>query len=473
MDAPQSGDLLVPTDGLVLRHSARLRPGVYLLPAGITLDADHLTLDGNGATLIGADRQGVGIRAAGHSHLVIRNLRLRDYHHGIVVSQAQDVLIERNQITSTGEIPANTIFLDIWRPAGDPYGGAILLDQVEDAQIQDNDLQHQMNGLLIYRSQRLQVRRNLASYNSGFGIYLHQTCDSVFEENWADCCCRYEPRDGPPPRVGAGSCGHLGADAAGFVIVRGCCRNVFRHNFARLSGDGFFLAGRDPEGHNLGCNDNVFEENDGSLSPNIAFEATFSSGNIFRGNWADRSNYGFWLGYSTGNLLEGNRMLFNRQAGIAVEHGVGFTVRHNDFQSNGHGILLWTKYVREFLGALGGASSSGSESAAGVNLTVRNWVIERNRFYRNGTAIAILADRDHGIRPVPAEDAGRPELRPCDNAIRQNDIQDNRVGIHLSGADRTVIEQNKISKNVEADLRREDDRDTVLGHNLGLRGAYL
>jgi parallel beta-helix repeat protein len=88
-------------------------------------------------------------------------------------------------------------------------------------------------------------------------------------------------------------------------------------------------------------------------------------------------------------------------------------------------------------------------------------------------AIAILADRDHGIRPVPPEVSGRPELRPCDNVIRGNDIQDNRIGIHLANADRTVIEQNTINKNVEADLRREDDRDTRPGNNLGLRGAYL
>ena len=431
------------------------------MPRGLRIAGDGITLDGHGATLIGDNRQGAGITVEGHTGVTIRNLRVRDFYHGIVARQAHDLTIESVQCTSTAEVAANTVFLDIWRPAQEAYGGGVLLVEVENAEIHDNDWQHQMNGLLAYGCRRLIVRRNNSSYCSGFGIYLHETCDSVFEENHADYCCRYEPRDKPTPLVGAHSCGHMGADAAGFVIVQRSCRNVFRRNFARLGGDGFFLAGRNTAGDDVGCNDNLFEENDGSLSPNIAFEATFSTGNIFRRNWADRSNFGFWLGYSTRNVIEGNRMLFNRQAGIAAEHAVACQVRDNDFQSNGHGVLLWTRYVREFYDGLPD------------NRTVRDWLIEHNHFCRNGTAIAILADRDHGIRPAPDAERGIPELRPRGHVIRENDIQDNRVGIHLACADGTVIEQNKINKNVEADLRFEDDRDTRLGHNLGLRGAYL
>ncbi len=459
--APITDASVVPTSGMVIRANTQLEPGTYFLPEGLIIDADEVILDGNGATLIGDGRRGVGVLVNGRANVTIRNLRIREYGHGIVARHAPSISIEHNQITSTAEVEPNTVFLDIWRPATDPYGGAILLEHVVGGEVCDNDLQHQMNGLLTYHCERLSVRRNVASYNSGFGFHLFNTCDSVFEENWADYCCRYEPRDMGRPVVGARSAGHMGADAAGFLIVYRSCRNVFRRNFARLGGDGFFLAGRNPQGEDVGCNDNLFEYNDGSLSPNIAFEATFSRGNIFRYNWADRCNYGFWLGYSTDNVLEGNRMLWNRQAGIAVEHGVGFVVRDNDFQSNGHGILLWTKYVAAFV------------ETTPNNRTVRDWLIENNRFLRNGTAIAILADRDHGIRPVPPEDAGRPDLRPTGNVIRRNDIQDNRIGIHLAGTDRTVIEQNKINKNVEADIRREDDRETVLGHNLGLRGAYL
>lgn len=457
--APHSDTLVTPTNGMIIQSDARLEPGVYYLPDGITIDADAITLDGNGAVIIGDRRNGTGVSISGRMNVTVQNLTVQEFYHGIAARECKNLAITDCQVTGTAQVESNTVFLDIWKPADEAYGAAILLDRVTDGEIRGNDLQHQMNGLLTYHCRNLDVRQNNASYNSGFGFHLCETCDSVFEGNWADYCCRYEPRDKGPAVVGAHSVGHMGADATGFLIIQSSCRNVFRRNFARLGGDGFFLAGRNPRGESVGCNDNLFEENDGSLSPNIAFEATFSDGNIFRNNWADRCNFGFWLGYSTNTIVEGNRMLYNRQAGIATEHGAHFQVRNNDFQENGVGVLIWTRYIQELY------------DAESDTCTSQDWQIEKNRFYKNGTAVAIRADKDHGVRP--AEASPEHNTRPHDHVIRENDIQDNRVGVHLYCADRTVIERNKLNKNVEADIRREDDRETVIGHNLGHRGAYL
>lgn len=444
---------ITPTNAMVIRGDAALAPGTYVLPEGLTIAADGITLEGHGATLIGAGRRGTGITLDGRAGVTIRNVRLRDYEHGICARKCRKLRLERNQIASTGEVAANTVFLDIWRPAHEAYGGAILLDHVDDSEVVENDIQHQMCGLLTYYCNRLTVRGNLANYNSGYGLHLFGTSDSVFEQNWADYCCRYEPRG---PRIG-----HMGADATGFLIVQGSCRNVFRGNYARLGGDGFFLAGMAPSGVYAPCNDNLFEENDGSHSPNIAFEATFSSGNIFRNNKADRCNYGFWHGFSAEHIIENNSMVMNRQAGIAVENGVGFQVRGNQFQRNGAGILLWSKHEDTWLDALP------------ERQTVYGWLIERNTLTRNGTGIYIAADRDHGIRPMPPELCGRPEQRPHDNTIRGNDIQDNRIGIELVRADRTHIEDNIINRNVECNVRQDDAAETLLRNNLGSAGGYL
>src|SRR5919109_1412694 len=167
---------------------------------------------------------------------------------------------------------------------------------------------------------------NLANYCSGFGFHLYDTCDSTFADNYADYCCRYYLSE---------ASSHLGADAAGFLIVYKSCNNIFRKNYARLSGDGFFLAGLTPDGIDGGCNHNLFEENDASYSPNNAFEGVFSRGNIYRGNKANHSNYGFWLGFSSDCILTNNQIYSNRQAGIAVENGVHFKVMDNDIQNNG------------------------------------------------------------------------------------------------------------------------------------------
>jgi len=253
----------------------------------------------------------------------------------------------------------------------------------------------------------------------------------------------------------------MGADAAGFIAVGGSSRNVFRRNAARLGGDGFFLAGLGPDGAPNGCDNNLFEENDGSLSPNIAFEATFCRGNVFRRNYADRSNFGFWLGYSAETLIEESRMVMNRQAGVAVENGRACRVIGSTFHANGHGVLLWSRHVDQFA------------EAFPDRLTSSDWQIEGNVMTRNGKGIRIAANQDHGIRPGPEEDDLREELRPYDHRIVGNDIQDNRIGIELYRTRETLVERNILNRNVESNLRQDDALGTIARNNLGAAGAYL
>lgn len=442
-----------PADGMVIRESVRLEPGIYVLPHGLSVEGDGVHLLGEGAVLVGADRQGVGVRVRG-SGCRIEGLRMRDYEHGLRAERVAGLQLVANQITSTAEVAPNTVFLDIWRPAAQAYGAGILLVDVEDALIEENDLQHQMNGLLTYGCRRLSVRRNQCNYASGFGIHLYETCDSIFEENSVDYCCRFEPREGPRHH------GHMGADATGFLIVYRSCRNRFLRNTARMGGDGFFLAGLTPDLEKVPCNDNLFEENDASLSPNISFEATFSSGNRFVKNFADRSNYGFWLGYSWDTIVEGNRMLMNRQAGIAVENGHGFRILHNTFQANGHGLLLWSRLDTRF------------REAYPESDTCYDWRIEHNVLTRNGIGVRIAADQDHGIRPAPVPE-DHPETRPRDIAILNSDIQDNRIGIDLHRCRDVLIEGNLLHRNVEANLRQQDCERVVARANTGSAGAYL
>jgi parallel beta-helix repeat protein len=370
--------------------------------------------------LMGRDRTGRGLTIEGRHAVTIKNLRLREYHHGVYAHRSQKLNIAHCQITSTGELQANTVFLDIWLPVEKAYGGAILLWEVADSEIRENDLQHQMNGVLTYQCQHLQVKNNVANYCSGFGFHLYETSDSHFEDNYADFCCRYEPRG---PRRG-----HMGADSAGFLIVYKSCRNVFRRNCARLGGDGFFLAGLSARYESVGCDGNLFEENDGSYSPNNGFEGTFSRDNIFRNNYANHCNYGFWLGFSRDNLLENNQMIGNTQAGIAVENGFGFKVRGNTFEENTYGILLWSKHLPQF------------GAAAPQNVTSYDWLIEANRFGHNRTAIRIAADQDHGVRPFDKPGAAP---RPHDHTIRNNSFRDNGDDFDLAGAEHTVIEANE------------------------------
>ena len=408
-------------DGIRITSDTRLEPKVYILPEGITIDSDNVVLDGHGAIIMGMQKTASqGIKVSGRKNIVIKNLRIFSYYHGISIRQSTGIEISNCTITLTTEIQSNTSFLDIWKPAADSYGGGIFLEQVTDAKIHDNDLQHQMNGLLSYQCKRLTVANNLANYCSGFGFHVFETSDSTYANNYADYCCRYYLSD-------SGS--HLGADAAGFLIIHGSCNNVFQRNYARLGGDGFFLAGLTPNGIDVGCNNNVFEENDASHSPNNAFEGVFSKGNIYQKNKASHSNYGFWLGFSSDCTLKDNQIYNNRQAGIAVENGVNFTVLNNDIQNNTHGILLWTRFY-DFL-----------RTVPNMNETSRDWLIEKNKLLQNKKAIRIAANQDHGMRKLSADQS---LVSPHHHRIQNNEIRNNVIGIELEGVNDTQMDQNSL-----------------------------
>src|SRR6266487_2158280 len=408
-------------NGLTVNKDTQLEPKVYLLPEGITIDADDVTLDGHGATITGTDKTGEGIRVFGRKNIVIKNLRVMNYYHGVSIRKSKEIEISNCSITSTAEIQSNTLFLDIWKPSTDSYGGAIFLEGVTDAKIHDNNLQHQMNGILSYQCKGLKVTKNIASYCSGFGFHLFETSDSTYTNNYADFCCRYYLSD-------SGS--HLGADAAGFLIIYKSSNNIFRKNYARLVGDGFFLAGLTPDGIDVGCNNNLFEENDASYSPNNACEAEFRKGNVYQGNKASHSNYGFWLGFSSDCTLKDNQIYNNRQAGIAVENGIRFKVLDNDIQNNTHGILIWTRFY-DFL-----------KKVPDINPTSQDWLIERNKLIQNKKAIRIAADQNHGIRPLDKEQSSVP---PNKHVIQNNEIRDNMIGIELEKVKDTHINQNVLN----------------------------
>ena len=277
-----------------------------------------------------------------------------------------------------------------------------------------------MTGLLSYQCRKLEVTSNIANYCSGFGFHLFETSDSTFANNYADYCCRYYLSDG-------GS--HLGADATGVLIDYKSCNNVFRKNYARLGGDGFFLAGLTPDGIDVGCNNNLFEENDASYSPNNAFEGVFSKGNVYQGNKANHSNYGFWLGFSSDCKLKDNQIYNNRHAGIAVENGIDFKVLDNDIRNNAHGILIWTRFY-DFL-----------KKVPDINATSQDWLIERNKLIQNKKAIRIAANQNHGIRSLDGEPSPVP---PNNHTIHNNEIRGNMIGIE-SGKDQTTHDESEIS----------------------------
>ena len=181
---------------MIITQDTILQEGVHFVPEGISIEADGVTLDGNGALLVGLERAGRGVSVVNRQGVKIKNLRLQEFHHGIFCSGCRELTITACQVASTAEVAANTIFLDIWLPVEQAYGGGILLANSQDSLVTNNDLQHQMAGLLAYGCSRLTIRENNACYCSGWGFHLYESRESLYEDNCADYCCRWEPRGG-------------------------------------------------------------------------------------------------------------------------------------------------------------------------------------------------------------------------------------------------------------------------------------
>jgi parallel beta-helix repeat protein len=406
--------VVTPVDGMVIRHSVTLKPGTYALPKGLVVAGDGITVDASGVTLVGSG-DGQAVLARNVKNLGISGLSAMGYRWGVNVQGGSGVTVEHCRIRDTAEEPPDSVWLDIWRGPDEAYGAAILLRDVRGGRIADNDIQHQQNGVSLYGCSAVTVAKNNASFQSGWGIHLNNSSDNVIEDNLADWCNRIHKR--------GERAYYPGADAAGLLMVANCSRNIIRRNFFRGGGDGVFVAGYNAPDKKVPCNDNLFEDNDGSYSPNNAFESTFCKGNIFRNNRANASNYGFWLGYSTDNVLEDNEIRRNRIAGVAIEHGVGNTFRKNQLAANSRGIVLWSRGGAGFAAAFPGQAASA-----------RNEVRD-NVFTANGIGFFSRRDGDD------------PAANPRDDTLAGNIFYGNGTGALLLDTNTATLSANRFQAN--------------------------
>ena len=323
------------TDDLVIRGDTVLQPGVYTVDdvhedGVIQIAADGVTLDGAGVVIQGTGFRGYGIRMNGHSGLNLRHFTIRGFDYGISIENASNVTIEGSDVSGNRK-DTRTDFLDIG--CGGCYGGGILFRDVSASRVRRNTLTDESTGLEIIGGGKNTVYANRFSQgpadnethqDSCWGLRLDGSTENQVRANVAD----YVDRE----RYGLSS-----GDSAGILLVNGAHRNQILGNSMTHSGDGFFLGNtcaRESDG-------NLVSGNDGSSSPHNAFEATFSTGNVFDHNRADHSDYGFWLGYSHDSRVTGNEIVGNASAGIAIEHGHGNEIDHNTLTSNPWGIQLW------------------------------------------------------------------------------------------------------------------------------------
>ena len=345
-----------------------LRP-VSLPGAVIEVCADGLMVDLSGVVLDGEGAGGVGIWVHDCDDVTIANGIVIGFHYGIRAENVGNLNI-RGCVVSDNTNPRDVGWLpDTEAPVEEGFGGGIHLHRVRHSTIENNQVNNNFNGISLVRSEGNVIRGNNASYCGNVGIYLLMSGHNEVLHNLAEHCIRF---------TGRFWCDT--ADSAGILLEDGSNHNRIIGNRLRYSGDGFFIRAhnREPSNHNF------IAGNDASYSPNNAFEAGFSSDNVFEDNIANYSNYGFWLGYSTNTTVRRNEIRASRFDGIAIEHGQDNRIEDNRIAGNRHGIRLWSD------------DDARPEGSASRPRSLRNYTITGNRI-EDSRGCGILATEDHEI----------------------------------------------------------------------------
>jgi len=317
-------DEVIPTDGMIITEDTTFVPGTYHLPNGVVIGASGITLDMNGAELVGTDFNNYGVVCAGYDDVTIKNGIINTYYYGVRVKASDNFTLLNMDLSYNWVDPASqgssAPWLNINIPPGalgdkTNLGGGLFIYIADNATISGCTMQNGENGMDLFNATNSLIADNDCSDNTGWGIHLYESTGNTIINNVADHCIR----------AGLG-------DSAGMLLVMSSHGNEILDNSFQHGGDGFFI------GNEWGCpsNDNLVQGNNGSFAGANAFEATFSSGNRFIDNVADGSNYGFWLGYShDGNEIVGNSIRANNTNGIEIEHGQNNLIQGNTIVGNG------------------------------------------------------------------------------------------------------------------------------------------
>jgi parallel beta-helix repeat protein len=345
--APSPPCVTIPRAGTVLSGDVKVCPGTYRIgdPHGngvVIITASDTKLDLSGVTIesgdsLPADLTGIGILVREADRVTISGGRVRGYRWGVWVEGGSGHRVTDMALSGSrsGKLRSTPLkfdegdWLDIFHPESTlVYGGALLLMDTERDVVNRVRANGAQNGIALIRAREASVTGNDVSGNSGWGISLWASVANTIQANVASHNVRCEAPTWS-----------RGCDSAALLLRDRSDSNLIADNDLRASGDGFFLSGQ--RGSVRPSNGNIVVRNDASGSPHNAFEATFSTSNIFVDNRADSSRYGYWLGYSTATLVRGSTILGSREAGIAIEHGSDNELSRNVILGGKVGIHLF------------------------------------------------------------------------------------------------------------------------------------
>jgi parallel beta-helix repeat protein len=332
--------------------------------------ASDVSIDGNGATLVGAGKvgdtnslesAGIGVLMEGATGVTLKNLRVRGFATGLVLRQVTAASVSdcdfsdnyHNPEHGWGDLPARGgLALERVRQSvirhnrANRVWDALNLVDSDDNLIEDNDFSHCSNTCAkLWKSSRNKFLRNNLSY----GLRIDRAAGEVHAR-----------------------------DSTSVLIETGSDDNYWYRNDITHGGDGVFIRPL----NRWVSRRNIFIENDTSYANNNCVES-WSPGNTFIRNKANHGSYGFWLGGSDQTVLIGNEAAFNgltngfhnapepgfRHGGIVIVGGPSShtLIEGNDLHDNN--------------GA--GLAFRGDSGSQGRVWRTEHWVVQQNRIENN------------------------------------------------------------------------------------------
>jgi parallel beta-helix repeat protein len=357
--APTSPKEIQVTSDMTLEKDAQLDARLVIL-------ADYVTIDGNGATLVGPgisgkpdSFQGIGIIAEGCKGVTLRNLKVKGCAAGLVVKGGENWLIDGCDFSDN--------FHDPEADWGDgPHQGGMILKRMNQSILRNNRANRVWNALDLDNCSDNLILKNDFSHCSNVCLkMMNSSLNHVFDNNLS-----YGLRIKP---------GEVHArDSTSVLMESGSDGNLFRGNDITYGGDGIFIRVL----NNWVSTRNTFIENDCSYANNNCVES-WSPGNTFIRNKANHGSYGFWLGGSDQTILVGNEAAYN-----GLEDG-----RHNapepGFSHGGivivSGSSSHSKIIGNFCHHNNGAGIvfRGDEPTKGKKWRTFHWVVQQNRIENN------------------------------------------------------------------------------------------
>ena len=382
-----------PVRGVVVTKTTRVPAGVLQRPSSdldhpaYTIRGSNITVDFTGVTLLGSKPDadpdafsGLAVFVDGGENITIKNLTARGYKVGVLARHTRGLHVTgadlsynwKARLYSLVEHESLLDWMSYHHNEKDEWlanGAGIYLADSDRAEIDRSTIVQGQNGLMVVRSNGAKIWNNDFSFDSGIGIGLYRSNDSVIQHNRVDFDVRGYSH----------TFYNRGQDSAGILVYEQSGRNVVAFNSVTHGGDGLFLwAGQSTmDTGQGGANDNVFYDNDFSFAPTNGMEATFSR-NVFYGNRVEECWHGLWGGYSFDSWISANRFAGNVEA-IAIEHGQDNRITDNRFDGDETAVHLWKNATQD----------PNWEYPKRRDTRSRDYVIAGNTFVGNTTALRI------------------------------------------------------------------------------------